>query len=76
MLYERVISYVKYYENNVINSITATYIFNYNKLNDLLIIIVSQKRFKERLNFIFSSFVNLSYSLMHSVNKFFNLIRN
>ncbi len=76
MLHERVINHVKYYENDVINSITATYNLNYNKLNDLLIITASQKRFKERLNFIFSSFVNLSYSLMHSVNKFFNLIRN
>ncbi len=76
MLHERVISHVKYYENNVINSITATYNLNYNKLNDLLIIIVSQKRFKERLNFLFFSFVNSSYSLMHFINKFFNLIRN
>ncbi len=76
MLHERVINHVKYYENNVINSITATYNLNCNKLNNLLIIIVSQKRFKKRLNFIFSSFVNLSYSLIHSVNEFFNLIKN
>ncbi len=41
MLHERVISYIKYYENDVINSITATYNLNYNKLNNLLIIIVS-----------------------------------
>ncbi len=53
MLHERVINYVKYHENDVINSITATYNSNCNKLNDLLIIIVSQKRFKERLNFFF-----------------------
>ncbi len=64
MLYERVISYVKYYENNVINNIITTYNLNYNKLNDLLIIFVFQKRFKKRLNIIFSSFINLSYSLI------------
>ncbi len=76
MLHERVINHVKYHENDVSNSITATYNLNYNKLNDLLIITVSQKRFKERLNFISLFFVDLSYSLMHSVNEFSSLIRN
>ena len=76
MLHEHVINYIKYYENDVINSITATYNLNYNKLNDLLIIIASQKRFKKRSNFIFSSLINSSYSLMYFMNKFFNFIKN
>jgi len=41
MLHKRDINYVKYYENDVINSITMTYNLNYNKLNNLLIITVS-----------------------------------
>ncbi len=39
MLHEHVINYIKYYENDVINSITATYNLNYNKLNNLLMIV-------------------------------------
>ncbi len=41
MLHERVISHVKYYENDLIINIIATYNLNYNKLNNLLVITVS-----------------------------------
>ncbi len=73
MLHERVVSHVEYHENNVFNSISATYNFNCNQIDDLLIINASWKIIKEHS---FSSLTDLKYSSMYSVNEVFSFIRN
>ncbi len=73
MLHERVVSHVEYYENDVFNSISATYNFNCNQINDLLIINASWKIIRECF---FSSFIDSKYSSMYSVNEVSSLIRN
>ncbi len=73
MLHERVVSHVEYHENDVFNSISATYNFNCNQINDLLIINASWKIIRECS---FSSFIDSKYSLMYSVNEVSSLIRN
>ncbi len=73
MLHERVVSHVEYHENDVFNSISATYNFNCNQIDDLLIINASWKIIKEHS---FSSLTDLKYSSMYSVNEVFSFIRN
>ncbi len=73
MLHERVVSHVEYHENNVFNSISATYNFNCNQIDDLLTINASWKIIRERS---FSSFTNSRYLSMYSVNEISSLIRN
>ncbi len=73
MLHERVVSHVEYHENNVFNSISATYNFNCNQIDDLLIINASWKIIKEHS---FSSLTDLKYSSMYFVNEVFSFIRN
>ena len=73
MLHERVVSHVEYHENDVFNSISATYNFNCNQIDDLLIINASWKIIKEHS---FSSLTDLKYSSMYFVNEVFSFIRN
>ncbi len=73
MLYERVINHVEYHENDVFNSISATYNLNCNQIDNLLTINVSWKIIREHS---FSSFTDSRYLSMYSVNEIFNLIRN
>ncbi len=73
MLHERVVSHVEYHENDVFNSISATYNFNCNQVDDLLTINASQKIIRECS---FSSFTDLKYSSMYSVNEISSFIRN
>ena len=72
MLHERVVSHVEYHENEVFNSISATYNLNCNQINDLLTIFASWKDIKER----FSSLTNSKYSSMYSMNEISSFIRN
>ncbi len=73
MLHERVVSHVEYHENDVFNSISATYNLNCNQINDLLTINASWKIIKECS---FSSLTNSRYLSMYSVNEVSSLIRN
>jgi len=73
MLHERVINHVEYHENDVFNSISATYNLNCNQIDNLLTINVSRKIIKEHS---FSSFTDSRYLSMYFVNEIFNLIRN
>ncbi len=73
MLYERVVSHVEYHENDVFNSISATYNLNCNQIDDLLTINVSWKIIREHS---FSSLTDSRYSLMYSVNEISSFIRN
>ncbi len=73
MLHERVINHVEYHENDVFNSISATYNLNCNQIDNLLTINVSRKIIREHS---FSSFTDSRYLSMYSVNEIFNLIRN
>jgi len=73
MLHERVVNHVEYHENDVFNSISATYNFNCNQIDDLLTINASWKIIRERS---FSSFTDSKYSSMYSVNEVSSLIRN
>ncbi len=73
MLHERVVSHVEYHENDVFNSISATYNFNCNQVDDLLTINASQKIIRECS---FSSFTDSKYSSMYSVNEISSFIRN
>ena len=70
MLHERVINHVEYHENDVFNSISATYNLNCNQIDNLLTINVSRKIIREH------SFTDSRYLSMYSVNEIFNLIRN
>ncbi len=73
MLHEHVVSHVEYHENNVFNSISATYNFNCNQIDDLLTINASWKIIREHS---FSSLTDSRYSSMYSVNEVFSFIRN
>ena len=73
MLHEHVVSHVEYHENDVFNSISATYNFNCNQIDDLLTINASWKIIKECS---FSSFIDSRYLSMYSMNEVSNLIRN
>ena len=73
MLHECVVSHVEYHENDVFNSIFATYNFNCNQIDDLLTINTSRKIIKEHS---FSSLTDLRYSSMYSVNEISSFIRN
>ncbi len=73
MLHERVVSHVEYHENNVFNSISATYNFNCNQIDDLLTINASWKIIRECS---FFSLTDSRYLSMYSVNEISNLIRN
>ncbi len=73
MLHERVVSHVEYHENDVFNSISATYNFNCNQIDDLLTINASWKIIREHS---FSSFTDSRYSSMYSVNEISSFIRN
>ncbi len=73
MLHECIISHVEYHENNVFNSISATYNFNCNQINDLLTINASWKIIRECS---FSSLTDSKYLLMYSMNEISSLIRN
>ena len=73
MLHERVVSHVEYHENDVFNSISATYNLNCNQINDLLTINTSWKIIKECS---FSSLTDSKYLLMYSMNEIFSFIRN
>ena len=73
MLHERIINHVEYHENNVFNSIFATYNLNCNQINDLLTINMSWKIIRECS---FSYFTDSKYSLMYSMNEIFSFIRN
>ncbi len=73
MLHERIISHVEYHENDVFNSISATYNLNCNQIDDLLTINASQKIIREHS---FSSFTDSRYSSMYFVNEVSSLIRN
>ncbi len=64
---------VEYHENNVFNSISATYNFNCNQIDDLLTINASWKIIREHS---FSSLTDSRYSSMYSVNEVFSFIRN
>ncbi len=73
MLHECIISHVEYHKNNVFNSISATYNFNCNQINDLLTINASWKIIRECS---FSSLTDSKYLLMYSMNEISSLIRN
>ncbi len=73
MLHERVVSHVEYHENDVFNSISATYNLNCNQINDLLTINASWKIIREHS---FSSLTDSRYSLMYSMNEISSFIRN
>ncbi len=73
MLHECIISHVEYHENDVFNSISATYNFNCNQINDLLTINASWKIIRECS---FSSLTDSKYLLMYSMNEISSLIRN
>ncbi len=73
MLHERVVSHVKYHENDVFNSISATYNLNCNQIDDLLTINASRKIIRECS---FSSLTDSKYSSMYSVNEISSFIRN
>ncbi len=73
MLHKRVVNHVEYHENNVFNSIFATYNLNCNQIDDLLTINASWKIIREHF---FSSLTDSRYLSMYSVNEVFSLIRN
>ncbi len=73
MLHECIVSHVEYHENDVFNSISATYNLNCNQIDDLLTINASWKIIRKCS---FSSLTDLKYLLMYSVNEISNLIRN
>jgi len=73
MLHERVISHVEYHENNVFNSISATYNLNCNQIDDLLTINASRTIIRKRF---FSSLTDSRYLSMYSVNEISSFIRN
>ncbi len=73
MLHERVVSHVEYHENDVFNSIFATYNLNCNQVDDLLTINASWKIIRECS---FSSFTDSRYLSMYFVNEISSFIRN
>ena len=73
MLHERVINHVEYHENDVFNSISATYNLNCNQIDDLLTINAFWKIIRECS---FSSLTDSKYSSMYSVNEISSFIRN
>ena len=73
MLHECVVNHIEYHENNIFNSIFATYNFNCNQINDLLTINASWKIIREHS---FSSFIDSRYSSMYFMNEISSFIRN
>ncbi len=73
MLHERVVSHVEYHENDVFNSISATYNLNCNQIDDLLTINASWKIIRKHS---FSSLTDSKYLSMYSMNEVSSFIRN